>query len=109
VELPAEEWKKRLLLASLEDFVGGVSGAFAVPVGVVQKIEILVLIEKNSSVVYVAVFKSNSRDTRVLKGIPKVLESCARCGDIRRLGEKRRVDGRAVGNQKDHQIKAILA
>ena len=109
MELPAEEWKKRLLVASLEDFVGGASNAAAVPVDVIQKIEILFLIEKNSSVVNIAVEKRNGRDTGVLKRIPKVLESCRRCGDIRRLGEKRRVDGGAVRNQKDHQIEAILA
>lgn len=62
----------------MEDFVGSCGRAVAVPVRVIQKIEIFFLVKKGGCVLGVATFESDGGDLCVLKRSRKVLQSCAR-------------------------------
>src|SRR5208282_6673182 len=45
----------------------------------------------------------------VLKCLREVIQSCPRRGDFARLGEKRRVDGGAIGNQNNNEFETIVS
>ena len=92
---------RRELVAMVEDFLRGDGCPGAVPVSVVQKIEIFFLAEKGGCVLRVAAFERDGGDSCVLERIREDLERCARRRDIAGPGEKRRVDGGAVGDEEN--------
>jgi hypothetical protein len=99
--------RKVLLLVVRKDFFRGESGADASPVGVIEKIEILPLVEKSDCPLFEVVFERNGEDAGIFECVRKVCQGVARSGYVAWLDEKRGIDCGAVWHQKNDEIKTL--
>lgn len=94
--------------ARFEDLFGGQGGAIAVPVRVIEKVEIFFLVEKKARFPGVAVCERDGADAGAFESDFEIVKRVERRGDVVGLSQKWSVDSGAVGNEENHQIETIF-